>query len=124
MEYPVFKLNACKYEDLNKNTPVFNKNAFEYFLYVYIEPELARNFQLFQVDELGDTLVEVPLSFNIKKERNWVKILFSVLNQTPGQHIYKISMIGGCSNDVMSLYFSYIVQDDNPDKSYVYMKNR
>ena len=124
MEYPVFKLNACKYQDLNKNTPVFNINTFEYVLYVYLEPELSKDFQIFQLEELGDCAVEIPLNCNIHRERNWVRILSSVLNQDPGQHVYKLSLVGGCSNDVISLYFSYIVQDDNPDKSYVYMKNQ
>lgn len=124
MEYPVFRLHACKYQDLNKNTPVFNINTFEYFLYVYLEPELSTNFQIFQVEELGDCVTGIPLKCNISKERNWVKILSSVLNQKPGQHVYKISLVGGSNNDVIALYFSYIVQDDNPDKSYVYMKNQ
>lgn len=122
MEYDVQKLIASKPEDVPKNTLIFNKSQLEDVTHVYMSPELARDFKMFQIHELTNSgIVELEVPENVKMIRNWVDIKTSVLNQKPGQHSYRISLFNKDTHDTVSVYFSYIIQDDNPDKPYVYM---
>lgn len=122
MEYNVQKIVASRPEDVPKNTIIINKNQLEDVMHVYISPELARDFKMFEIHELTDFgLVEISLSDNVKMVRNWVDIKMSALNVKSGQHSYRISLFNKCEKITLSVYFSYIVQDDNPDKPYVYM---
>lgn len=122
MEYNVQKIIASRPADVVKNTIILNKDQLEDIMHVYISPEIARDFKMFEIHELTDSgLVELDIPENVKMMRNWVDINMSALNQKSGQHSYRISLFNKSANTVVSLYFSYIIQDDNPDKPYVYM---
>lgn len=125
MNCPVFKLNACEYNKLNENTPVFNINEVGYHLYVHLNPDICRNLSLYEVEKIVTGESE---KLNIPGDVNhdsicWLKIKFDSLSKEPGQHVYKLCFVNTCTSDTVFLYFSYIIQDDNPDKSYVYMKD-
>ena len=118
----VCKVDACKYDQLSKHTPVFNLNQFEYFLYVYLSPDSCKGLQLFQLDEITKCSRELPVVGNVVRENNcWLKINSNILNKKSGQHLYKLHLIDTVSHEISYLFFSYIIQDDNPDKPYIYM---
>lgn len=124
MEYPVCKIDACEYNQLNRHTQVFNINSIEYFMYIYLPPELVKNLQLFQVDKISPDKFEIPIVGFIDKDHScWLKVKSEILSKSAGQHVYKLSFIDSCSRDIVPLYFSYIIQDDNPNKPYIYMKD-
>lgn len=124
MEYPVCKINACRYNEISCNTPVINKNSLDSYIWIRVPSEISREFVLFQVDELVPEYKEFSFFHVIDKECNkpWFKITSEYLNLDPGQHVYKMSFVNRITNDTCSLYFSYIIQDDSPDKPYIYMK--
>lgn len=122
MKIPVFSINADfidKYQ-----SPVFHKYEIEYFLYVHFPKEMNRDYELFQVDEVSPTAQKVPMGTFIEREfgKPWINIKSGILNLDIGKHIYRLSFVNKYSNDVVSLYFGYIIQDDKPDKPYIYMK--
>ena len=120
---PIQALEACNYQDLPKNTLVINKLNLEYFLWVHI-PRFANDFELFQVDEIMPNNGElIKFRYFMKREykKPWIRITSKILNTEVGQHIYRLHFVHEFTKDVISLYFSYIIQDDNPCKPYIYM---
>lgn len=124
MEYPVCKINACKYSELACNTPVINKNSLDSYIWIRVPSEISREFVLFQVDELVPEFKEFKFLNVIEQQcsKPWFKADINEMNLDSGQHVYKMSFVNRITNDTCSLYFSYIIQDDNPDKPYIYMK--
>lgn len=122
-EYPVNILEACIYKELPKHTKVWNRNTLEYHTWIHLPIELCRSHELFQLDEISKVVTEVDFKDKIKRECNkpWYDIITDLLNTDAGQHIYKMSFINRLTDDISCLYFSYIIQDDNPDKPYIYM---
>lgn len=119
----VFQVNSCAYKQLSSNTPVFNINQVEYELHVHLDGELCRLLELFQLDEVTQSgLNEIQvLGFVDRDCTCWLSIKTEILNKDVGQHIYKLSFVDKVTNDIVPLYFSYIIQDDNPEKPYLYM---
>lgn len=125
MSHPAFKVTACMHSELNKYTPVFNTNEFEYKLLVYLNPDICRNFEVYKVSKVveGEDK-ELPINGFIERENScWLSILSEILSKQPGQHIYKISLVDKRTSDTCSVYFSYVAQNDSPNKPYVYMRN-
>lgn len=124
MNQPTVKINSCPYGRLNENTPVFNLNQIEHDIFIYLEPEICRPLQLFQMDNIDSTeSKEISLSGFVEREGTcWLRIKSEILDLNGGQHVYKLSFVDSITNDVVPLFFSYIIQDDNPEKPYVYMK--
>ena len=125
MKYPENNLEACFYNQLPTYTPVFNLSTIEHFMWVHL-PSICieRCGTLFEISEIVDgKSVEVNIYSTITREGNkpWLRLLSSSLNLSTGQHIYKLSFIDKHTDDVFSLYISYIIQNDNPDKPYIYM---
>lgn len=123
MEYPVCKLVACTYSELPKHTPVINKHNFEAYIWIELPHELSEELELYGLQNLSDDgNTDIMFSGFIKRENCWLKVSSAILDSSPGQHIYKLGMINTSTHDIVSFFVSYILQDDNPEKSYVYMK--
>lgn len=128
MEYPVFKLKAEKLSEAVNNVTVFNRCDTEYWIYVNIPEYVAKEFNLYEVRELGSEDKQGHeesrdvLPFCVwQKNRPWIDIKFRILNQEPGHHMYRMCFVNKFTDDVIHLYFSYILQVDGPDKPYKYM---
>lgn len=119
----VFQLNACSYEDISSNTPVINKANFDHFLWIRLPVEIARYCSLYQLDEMvpKHRIVSHVGFVERDSDRPWLKLTSEILDSTVGKHLYKLCFVHRVTNDVLNLYFSYTIQDDDPDKPYVYM---
>lgn len=120
-DIPVQVLEACVYRDVNLHTPVINLHTLEYDTWVHL-PSYARGCRLFQIDEFLPDGGEVIDFSSVEQElgKPWIRITYGLLNISEGQHVYRLHFID--RNDaVFSLYVSYIIQNDDPDKPYVYM---
>lgn len=53
--------------------------------------------------------------------RPWLRVPVDVLNKDIGQHTYKLHFVNIHTSLELDLYIQYIIQDDNPDKPYIYM---
>ena len=123
MSYTPLKLNACTYAQIPCNTPVINKNTLEYYIWIGLPKSISSHIEIFEIYELLPTNEEVDwVRFIIRENcRPWLKIESAFLDTSVGQHLYKLSFVDTMTNDIISLYISYIIQDDNPDKPYIYM---
>jgi hypothetical protein len=116
------------YSEYAAHTKVININDLNYDIWLKIPEDVNRYYTLFDVDADIDKLVEPNTKSNIleniQKElgKPWLRINSTTLNKKPGQHIYKFSFINTENDDILFLYFSYILQHDNPDKPYIYMR--
>lgn len=129
---PYGLLEGCRYEDLNKYTPIFNVYALDEYIWVHI-PVWLRWHKLTKITDISGRLAkEVELDTSTiqqKFPKPWVQILAKSLNLDPGQHIYKLTFTKACPEhpeivDTQSIFISYITRDNNPKTPYIYMPNR
>lgn len=122
MTKPVIQLTACNYSDIGRNTPVLNKQQLDYYMYVYISPDVDRLATLFDVTEITGTYSAPALEGAFDKDSPcWIKVTTGLINLSPGKHTYKLSFVDTSDDSTFSQYVSYIIQDDNPYKPYIYM---
>lgn len=121
--YPVTHVKATVKEKVPLYTKVINKHSVPY--YMIAELPFFTKYELRFVGMYEDTsegLQEVPLSYiQLNSCHPYIDILSEGLNTEVGQHDYMIRYVDCFTGDIVPLYFSYIIQDDNPNKPYIYM---
>lgn len=119
------QFRLVRYEDIAKCTYVLNPNALSYNIAIHLDQIDMCQYALYKVSELQPEY-EDDLDFASFIHHDcchpWLDILSSWLNMIPGRHIYKFSFVNRATSDTVELFFSYIAQVDDPEKSYVYMK--
>ena len=123
---PVFKLYAVPHKEVALHSPVFSLPEVEYFLYVRVPASITRTYELYQVSEIRDT-AEVLCDKDLWEHdpcRIWYRFRTEKLNLNAGFHMYRLSFVDVFHNDTCSLYISYTLQTNNPDKPYDYMSKR
>ena len=123
---PVFSLNAVLHNDLASNTKLFSIHDMEYYLWVKVDPDIAKNFKFYEFDEVDSTKkYDLTIADFCAHEENriWYQFNSMMLNRDPGQHVYRMHMVNLLTNNTISLYFSYIVQREDTKKPYIYMPN-
>lgn len=117
-------LEACPYKDLSKHSKVFNIHALEYHLWIYLEPDTVREAVFLGAEEVGpnaDNSRIFPDTFERKSEC-WIRVNRGYLSDTIGKHTIKLMFVDRYTDTDFSLFVSYYMQNDNPEKPYVYMK--
>lgn len=119
-------LVATKHDDMFRYRKVFNLTEIDYYLYVKLEPPLASIWYLYKVEEKmkDGSLVELPISSGevVRQSPTWLKFQTNFIDTSVGLHVYKLTFVHTVTNIVATLWFSYTIQNDNPDKPYIYMK--
>lgn len=121
MKVPIFSLECDTLDKYQK--PVIHKYDKQYYTYVHIPHYLNSNYNIFQLLCMAPKRIEIKLNPYTDREPNkpWIRIISDILDWDIGLHIYQLSLVNKYSNDVVSVYFGYIVQDDDPEKPYIYM---
>lgn len=70
--------------------------------------------------EVYDPNVDIPL-FKSELDRPWIDIDTDLLDKSVGLHTYIIRFESKLTGDLTFQQFSYIIQNDNPEKPYIYM---
>lgn len=120
----IMSLQACRYEELPSYTKVFNSEAVEYHLWIYLNPEDVREAYFYKAEEIGpnaDNSKIFPDTF-VRESQCWIRVNREYINNKPGKHIIKLSFVDRFTDADFSLYISYYMQVDDPEKPYVYMK--
>lgn len=126
MKPPIFSLDAVIHRDLYKATPYISIHDMEYYLWVRVDPEIARGYSLYGLDEVDS---EKKYDLNLEDfcshepNRPWYKFNSMLLNRDPGKHVYRMHFVNTLDDNTTSLYFSYHVQREDTEKPYVYMEN-
>jgi len=114
------------YTSTTENVKLINVRQLGYSIWLRIPEDIASQYVLFTVEELLSKREEVQnFSYFIEREnlRPWLKVRTDLLNKEEGFHSYKFSFVHIKKHDIISLYFTYNMQNDNPSKSYLF-KNR
>lgn len=117
-------LEMCNINQLPKHRKILSKHVLEEEFSIALPDEVCMNYSVFDVREmLPDGDITDDLSLVMKHVCNkWIDIPMKWMNTSAGSHTYRVRMISkGNERDTYSLYFGYIIQDDNPDKPYIYM---
>lgn len=120
----IMSLEASTYANLAKHNKVFNKSAIEYHLWIYLDPSDVRDAFFLGAKEIGphaDNSKLFPDTF-VREGQCWIRANTEYLDLVAGTHIIKLSFVDRFTDTDFSLFVSYIIQDDNPEKPYVYMK--
>ena len=105
----------------HKGCEVINKATLLDKFHLECDPELMINSNLISIKEIPDGNELNPEEVFEKINNSWIDISVSNLNTNPGYHLYRITMQDKSFSDLFILYFSYVIQDDNPEKSYIYV---
>ena len=99
---------------------VFNLKRFGPTLHVRILLEVFKYYHLVKIYNT-DTLEAVTEYTYDALEHPWVDVSVSNLNLAAGLHTYTLEFINAATGDSFYQYFNYVIQDDNPEKPYIYM---
>lgn len=121
---PVFMLDAVTHSQITSFSKVFSFTEVLPSLYIRIPVEIARHFELSQVSEIRDTenIISTEDLWEHDPFRIWFRFNTDKLNMDTGHHVYKLLFVNRIDNESCILYFSYVIQNNNPDKPYNYME--
>lgn len=117
-------LDAVPYSKLPSHTPIINLNQFSEVIHIHLPESNCNNIILNEVHKILPKSVKIDeyLSDVVRLENKpWIDINTSWLDLKVGHHVYKLVFKDSLLNESVTLYFGYIVQQDNPEQSYVYM---
>lgn len=121
---PVIVLQADTYDNVFKSVQILNKNSLEHYLYISIPPELKDNTRIYNIEDVtSKKYLDVRL-FEHMCNRIWIRVVSDILDTSAGQHLYRMRLVNTLTNDTYSLYFVYRIQDDDPEKPYIYMDSK
>lgn len=119
----VHKLVVCEYGDIAKNITVFNKNQFEYWTWIQLPSQVLRDFELYEINEYFPNKGEADWIGKVTREcgRPWLKAQKELFNLEIGKHVYQLKFVNKYTDDIVTYYSAYIIQDSEPSKPYIYM---
>ena len=124
---PVFSLDAVTHTELALHTKIVNIHDMEHYLWVRVDPVLVKTYTLYGFDEVDlekDVHLDIDTICQHESGRIWYRFDSELLNRSPGQHVYRMHMVNTFTDVTISLYFSYIIQREDTDKPYVYMREQ
>ena len=113
MDNSIIKLYKCRVS----NTQIFNDISMPTILHLEI-PEDCVGLCIITFSNL-DSLSEYCPPDILNMSGKWIDVESRHLDKAPGFHRYRIQ--GNKAGEMISLYFNYRVQSDNPEKPYIYM---
>lgn len=116
-------IQSSKLDKLPLHTKIYNAKDFSETVCVKLPPEMPRDMTLTGLYNLYAS-EEVDFNDFVTRDENrpWVDIQSSILDITAGQHVYRMTFSKELCKLYATCWFSYIIQDNNPDKPYIYMK--
>ena len=116
-------IQSSKLTDLPSHTVIYNAKDFSEIVCVKLPPQLPRDMQLAEIYNLNSSESLDFADFVTRDEnRPWIDIQSSILDTTAGQHTYRMTFAKEDVKLTATCWFSYIIQDNNPEKPYIYMK--
>lgn len=114
---------ACSYRDIPKHTPVVNLSDITHKVYIHLSDSSCSHLKLFQIDSVLPNTGECDILDKVIRECNrpWLCISSNYLDLSEGQHIYKLYLIDIYTHDIYHYYVSFIIQNDDPEKPFIYM---
>ena len=108
------------YTELSCNRKVINRSNMPPIVHINLPDYVVNNHYI--LNTISEVDSDESLSFDCCFPTPWIDIMSSNLNCSSGMHTYRLTFLDSQNSDVLYMYFSYIIQDDNPDTPYIYMK--
>ena len=116
--FRVFTL--ATYDDAIRNALFLNKQTLGEKFYCRIPSEQFHDTELVSICEIGHDNIPAE-SFSTAENNPWIDINAAAMNLTAGPHMYQFKFRNTRFGEIMYLYLYYNLQDDNPEKPYIYM---
>ena len=124
MKYP----NHFQLYDSNEaiiHSEVINVSELQDSIWLRLPDDLAKYLTLSSVNSIGfennGTQIDITDKYTRDTNRVWIEIHKSVFSLEPGFHMYQLVFDDSGTGSVLNLYFCYHIQDNKPNKDYVYM---
>lgn len=116
-------IQSSKLSEIPLNTVVYNKADFSEVVCVKLPPEMPRDMELTEIYNL-DSQEDLDFADQVTRDENrpWIDISSSILDTAIGQHTYRMTFAKEDRKLKATCWFSYIIQDNHPEKPYIYMK--
>ena len=111
------------YSDVHQHVKVINANTIPYKVFLHLPKVVSANYAIYKFEQILPETGEVNFGYTITQDEihPWLDLLSDVLDWSIGQHMYKLSFVQKTTNETCDLYFSYRLQNNNPEKPYDYM---
>lgn len=115
-------IQSSKLSEIPLHTVVYNKADFSEIVCVKLPPEMPRDMELTEIYNL-DSQEDLDFSDQVTRDENrpWIDISSSILDTAIGQHTYRMTFSKPECKLKATCWFSYIIQDNHPEKPYIYM---
>lgn len=116
-------IQSSKLSDLPLHTVIYNAKDFSDIVCVKLPPQMPRDMQLTEIYNL-DASESLDYDDYVTRDENrpWIDIQSSILDVTAGQHTYRMTFAKLDCKLTATCWFSYIIQDNHPEKPYIYME--
>ena len=116
-------MQSRKLSVLPTKTKIYNKADFSDVVCIKLPPQLPRDMELMEIYNL-DSQEDLDFTDQVTRDehRPWVDISSSILDTGVGQHTYRMTFEKPECKLKATCWFSYIIQDNHPEKPYIYMK--
>jgi hypothetical protein len=115
-------IQSSKLSEIPLHTVIYNAKDFSEIVCIKLPPQMPRDMELTEIYNLNSS-EEVDFTDFVTRDENrpWIDIQASILDKSIGQHTYRMTFSRlGCKLSA-TCWFSYIIQDNNPEKPYIYM---
>ena len=117
--FKVFTLRS--YSEAISHAHTLNLATIGEKIYCRIPDEFVDDLEFISCGEVARA--DIPAEhINVHPENPWIDITASAINQDIGPHMYQFKFRNKRFGEMMSLYLYYVMQNDDPEKSYIYME--
>lgn len=124
MKYPNhFQLYS--YNEAIIHSEVINVGELQDSIWLKLPDDMAKYLTLSCVNSIGfetnGTAIDISDKVTRETNRVWMEVDKSVFSLEPGFHMYQLVFDDSGTGSILNLYFCYHIQDNKPDKDYIYM---
>ena len=118
-----FSVVLCKESELVECRRVFSASEIAPVLSIHVPYEYF-TYSRYAIHQISDSKHAVDISRYVRPRCSpaWLDIYTCGLDVSPGQHDYVVRYYDPSTSSYIWAYFGYIIQTENTNKSYVYMK--
>ena len=124
MNYPNH-FQLYNYNEAIIHSEVINIGELQDSIWLKLPDDVAKYLTLTGVSSIGfennGTSIDITDKVTRITNRIWIEIDKSVFSFDPGFHMYQLVFHDSGTGSTLSLYFCYHIQDNKPEKDYIYM---